>query len=204
MLLRLHPPTSLSFHALPLTSHSHLAKLPHDFLPLHRLSGAYACVATIDICCWWFGAESRRDWNHVSTLHAQCLIRPQKALGTYTNKAGASSVPAVFHRNVVVSIAKVCAAKESSRIDIVSLNKRQATERPHVHLNKLCFAGEGDDRDNNLPSWSSSLLFVIQHAIWRCRQQNGRSPDGVKIYVVDTTKFPRAQIARSRMCLCLE
>lgn len=46
-------------------------------------------------------------------------------------------------------------------------------------------------------SWSSSLLFVLQYAIWRCNVSKGRlTADDVSICVVDTSNFPRGQFAR--------
>ena len=44
-------------------------------------------------------------------------------------------------------------------------------------------------------SWSSSLIFVIRYAIWRCHH-GGRGPAEVQLCAVDTTKFPHGQFAR--------
>ncbi|KAI8630238.1 hypothetical protein F5Y19DRAFT_484126 [Xylariaceae sp. FL1651] len=56
--------------------------------------------------------------------------------------------------------------------------------------------------NDNLMSWSSSLLFVIQCAIWRChRPGGGCGQDEVKICTVDTRKFPRGQFARDMILL---
>jgi hypothetical protein len=80
-----------------------------------------------------------------------------------------------------------------SRNDLLSLERKFACEKLCAHLSKDCF-GTADCADN-LMSWSSSLLFVIQYAFWRCH--HGRHPHAnVKICMVDTTKFPRGQFAR--------
>lgn len=49
-------------------------------------------------------------------------------------------------------------------------------------------------------SWSSSLLFVLQCAIWKRRQFNS-DPSDVKICMVDTRKFPHGQFARDKSLL---
>ncbi|KAI1451403.1 hypothetical protein F4805DRAFT_463829 [Annulohypoxylon moriforme] len=81
---------------------------------------------------------------------------------------------------------------ERSRNDFLSLEKHEATELLYSHLNKSCFEGLGSD---NLMSWTSSLLFAIQYAIWRCHIRQCSQAD-VKICVVDTSKYPRGQFAR--------
>ncbi|KAK1089541.1 hypothetical protein LTR33_000017 [Friedmanniomyces endolithicus] len=53
-----------------------------------------------------------------------------------------------------------------SRDDLLSLEPKEACKKLCVHLGKTCF-GDADHADN-LMSWSSSLLFVLQYAIWRC------------------------------------
>jgi hypothetical protein len=65
------------------------------------------------------------------------------------------------------------------------------------HLNKSCFGGEYAD---NLMSWSSSLLFVIQYAIWRCHKRRCDHAE-VEICMIDTRKFPRGQFARDKSLL---
>ncbi|WPB07203.1 uncharacterized protein RHO25_011864 [Cercospora beticola] len=86
-----------------------------------------------------------------------------------------------------------------SKIDLLSPRTRStAAQRLHNHLRKQCF----DDQDitDNLSSWSSSLLFVVQYALWRARK--GRRPlDQVMIYAVDTTEFPRGQFASDKWLL---
>ncbi|KAK1045582.1 hypothetical protein LTR74_018113 [Friedmanniomyces endolithicus] len=87
---------------------------------------------------------------------------------------------------------------EASRIDLLSLNRDEGGNVLCAHLNKDCF-GDADHTDN-LMSWSSSLLSVIQYAVWRC--QKGRcSPADVKICVVDTSKFLHGQFARDMWLL---
>jgi hypothetical protein len=66
----------------------------------------------------------------------------------------------------------------------------------HKHLTKSCFDWNKEEEDvDNLMSWSSSLLFVIQYAIWRYHKRHS-TPAGVEICMVDTTKFPHGQFAR--------
>lgn len=83
-----------------------------------------------------------------------------------------------------------------SKVDIFSRGKKEAAMMLHGHLNKPCL-GRGDENDN-LMSWSSSLLFLIQYAIWRCHKRGGLDAwqHEVKICAVDTSLFPRGQFVR--------
>ncbi|KAK1092830.1 hypothetical protein LTR48_003573, partial [Friedmanniomyces endolithicus] len=85
-----------------------------------------------------------------------------------------------------------------SRDDLLSLEPKEACKKLCVHLGKTCF-GDADHADN-LMSWSSSLLFVLQYAIWRCSKRRC-SPAEVSICVVDTTNFPYGQFARDMWLL---
>lgn len=88
--------------------------------------------------------------------------------------------------------------KEDSQVDLLSLDAEVKAQRLYTHLKKTCF-GAGFNTDN-LMSWSSSMLFVLQYAIWRCSKGH-RTAAGTYICVVDTTKFPRGQFARDTWLL---
>lgn len=49
-------------------------------------------------------------------------------------------------------------------------------------------------------SWTSSLIFAVQYAIWRLHQGSDHSASDIKICAVDTRDFPHGQFARD---LCL-
>ncbi|KAH6870636.1 hypothetical protein BKA58DRAFT_469629 [Alternaria rosae] len=92
---------------------------------------------------------------------------------------------------VMRSIESSIGPKGKSRTDLLSLNTDQATTLLHAHLKKTCFSREKD----NLVSWTSSLLFAIQYALYR--QQCGQGDaSGYKICAVETRKFPQGQFAR--------
>jgi hypothetical protein len=93
--------------------------------------------------------------------------------------------------SVIASIASIV-GPESSRIDLLALEKHRAAELLHMHLTKECFGGEESD---NLMSWTSSLLFAIQYAVWRRRSRRCH-PSDIKICAVDTKIFPQGQFAR--------
>ena len=99
--------------------------------------------------------------------------------------------------NIVASIASITESLEESRKDLLSLPKHEAADMLHTHLTKKCSGGQASD---NLMSWTSSLLFAIQYAIWR-RSQFGCHPADIKICAVDTRKFPRGQFARDMWLL---
>ena len=88
--------------------------------------------------------------------------------------------------------------KKTSRTDLLSLEIEGRAEKLYAHLKKKCF-GDADHADN-LMSWSSSMLFVLQYAIWRCSTSH-RSPGDTYICVVDTARFPRGQFARDTWLL---
>ena len=64
--------------------------------------------------------------------------------------------------SIIASMASISASFESSRTDILTLERHRATELLYMHLKKACFHGEKSD---NLMSWTSSLLFAIQYAV---------------------------------------
>lgn len=93
---------------------------------------------------------------------------------------------------VVASAASMYMGPGYSATDILSLERNERSSKLLAHLNKSCYHGDGDD---NFMSWSSSFLFVIQYAIWRCHQGD-LLPASVHICVLDTTKFPWGQFAK--------
>ncbi|KAF5591993.1 uncharacterized protein FSUBG_10297 [Fusarium subglutinans] len=84
------------------------------------------------------------------------------------------------------------------RINIFSTDYQEASEMLHRHLGKgLSSTWETD----NLVSWSSSLLFVIQYANWRFCNPWFSQPGDICICAVDTSRFPRGQFARDKWLL---
>ena len=71
------------------------------------------------------------------------------------------------------------------------MEQRDGAKMLAEHLTKSLFQAAPDD---NLMSWTSSLLFAIQYAIFRART-GGRSYSDVWICAVDTTRFPTGQFA---------
>ena len=96
------------------------------------------------------------------------------------------------NESVIASTASIIGSHERSRTDILTLERHRATELLYAHLNKPCFDGEESD---NLMSWTSSLLFAIQYAVWRCRVRP-KQPSDIKICVIDTRNFPQGQFAQ--------
>ncbi|KAG9257184.1 uncharacterized protein F5Z01DRAFT_647920 [Emericellopsis atlantica] len=101
------------------------------------------------------------------------------------------------NKNVVASMESISTESLGSKRDLLSRPRERATRMLHKHLTNSCFGGEDTD---NLMSWSSSLLFVLQYAIWRRRHFNS-DPSDVKICMVDTRKFPHGQFARDKSLL---
>ncbi|KAK8011638.1 hypothetical protein PG990_010603 [Apiospora arundinis] len=85
--------------------------------------------------------------------------------------------------------------QSDSRTDVLTFQPKGATIMLYQHLTKGVSGAEVDD---NFMSWTSSLLFAIQYAIYRGQSRN---PSEIKICVVDTPKFPRGQFARDTWLL---
>jgi hypothetical protein len=94
--------------------------------------------------------------------------------------------------SVIASLASITGSHESSRTDILTLERHKTARLLYMHLNKSCFTGKASD---NLMSWTSSLLFAIQYAVWRLRFRRCRRSD-IKICAVDTKNFPQGQFAQ--------
>jgi hypothetical protein len=94
--------------------------------------------------------------------------------------------------SVIASTASKYGLQHNSRDDILGLEKQMAAKLLHTHLTKSCFVGE---RFDNLMSWTSSLLFAVQYAIWRAHK-GGRLTSDVNICAIDTSKFPKGQFMR--------
>ncbi|CAN9149151.1 hypothetical protein CC77DRAFT_953945 [Alternaria alternata] len=92
--------------------------------------------------------------------------------------------------NKIASVESRIGLSKQGRIDLLQRERIDAAKRLHWHLDPESRTAEEDD---NLMSWTSSLLFAIQCAIWRSQ---GRQPGDFKICVVDTRKFPQGQFAR--------
>jgi hypothetical protein len=89
----------------------------------------------------------------------------------------------------MMSLAITKSPHRGTRTDNLSRDSQQVAEMLYMHLKGDCFAAD------DLVSWTSSLLFAIQYAIYRARRyQHHRS----KIFVcaVDTSKFPAGQFVR--------
>ncbi|PYH65527.1 uncharacterized protein BO88DRAFT_471416 [Aspergillus vadensis CBS 113365] len=97
--------------------------------------------------------------------------------------------------HVVASAESISAESDRSRTDLLSRPPKESTRMLYKHLKWL----RAEDTDN-LMSWSGSLLYVIQYAIWRCNK-HCRDPAEVYICIVDTRKFPRGQFARDKSLL---
>lgn len=82
-------------------------------------------------------------------------------------------------------------AQENTRTDILTLTQEEATEQVAYHCNRDCYGLV--DATDNLVSWTSSLLYAVQYAIYRAHHGQGYNAKEVKICVVDTRKFPSGQ-----------
>lgn len=133
-----------------------------------------------------------RASRQVKLLKSANTDVPQYLFRTFDGKSSG-----VNDDNVIASMTTVSTSPGHSRIDLLSLPSDKATDMLHKHLNKSCCDGEDSD---NLMSWTSSLLFAIQYAIFRCNKF-GCDPADIKICAIDTRKFPHGQFARDMWLL---
>jgi hypothetical protein len=110
----------------------------------------------------------------------------------YLFRAFDSASSGLSNDTVVASTASMYSDLEVSQLNLLSIDKREATLRMLEHLEKPLFGGSNSD---NLMSWSNSLLFVLQYAIWRSEQRRWY-PNEVQICAIDTSRFPKGQFAR--------
>lgn len=89
-------------------------------------------------------------------------------------------------QSTIASTASKYKSQDRTRTDILSLEKNEAARLLRIHLTKKLFEGGAQD---NLMSWTSSFLVAIQYAIYRAHIGRRHESD-VKIYAVDTNKFP--------------
>jgi hypothetical protein len=109
---------------------------------------------------------------------------------TYLFRTFVEASPGPNDDDVIASVASRVGMPGNDRIDLLQLGRTVAADCLRTHLDK----GPSDVYTNdNLMSWTSSLLFAIQYAIYRSR---GRQPENIKICMVDTRKFPQGQFAR--------
>ncbi|KAF2277014.1 uncharacterized protein EI97DRAFT_305994 [Westerdykella ornata] len=125
-----------------------------------------------------------------ASFHAQHLRF--EAVPKYLFRTFDDASSGISDQSVIASIASISGSQRNSRTDILTLESRTATELLYAHLDKSCFGGEASD---NLMSWTSSLLFAIQYAVWRLTIRRCSTSD-IKICVVDTRDFPQGQFAQ--------
>ncbi|KAF2439209.1 hypothetical protein P171DRAFT_422826 [Karstenula rhodostoma CBS 690.94] len=115
------------------------------------------------------------------------LFRTFETTAVDTNEEGVIASTASRRRN-----------GEKARVDVLTMDMGEVTELLDGHLNTAPFDEVPSD---DFTSWTSSLLYAIQYAIWKCRpNQYSGNPNNVKICAVDTSDFPRGQFAQD-ICL---
>ncbi|TXC06834.1 hypothetical protein FocTR4_00009693 [Fusarium oxysporum f. sp. cubense] len=124
--------------------------------------------------------------------------KPPKHMPRYLFRAYDDNSTGRNDKDVIASILSQCGEANRHGIDIFSMDYKEASQMLHQHLDKGPFSSNVTD---NLVSWSSSLMFVIQYANWRfCRPQFSH-PGDICICAVDTSQFPRGQFARDKWLL---
>jgi hypothetical protein len=97
--------------------------------------------------------------------------------------------------SVVASIASK--QPESDTVNLLSRPTNTAAQLVYDHLKKQLTFGNNSD---NLMSWTSSLLFAIQYAIYRLHKYQCDA-SSIYICVLKTSKFPRRQFVEDLQIL---
>jgi hypothetical protein len=126
--------------------------------------------------------EGTDSWN--------CEELPRYLFRVYDDNS-----PGINTRSVIASCQSAIGSPEDSRRDILSWPPEKAADMLWRHLTKNCWA-----TSDNLVSWSSSFMFVIQYAIWKSEIEQTPASD-LRICVVDTRDFSIDQFARDMWLL---
>ncbi|CZR42665.1 uncharacterized protein FPRO_09968 [Fusarium proliferatum ET1] len=161
----------------------------------------------------WAGSKARReDWIKFWTRSlCNCpggptlfqpkedsVMKPPTQTPRYLFRAWDNNSTGVNGEDVIASILNKGDKANRHKIDIFSMDYQKASEMLHHHLSKSAFGSLVTD---NLVSWSSSLMFVIQYANWRLCNTWHNPQDDIRICAVDTAKFPLGQFARDMWLL---
>ncbi|KAF4417510.1 hypothetical protein FACUT_12173 [Fusarium acutatum] len=98
---------------------------------------------------------------------------------------------------IIASVLSLRGEASRHKLDILSMDRQEASEMLHHHLDE----GLSSTWENNLVSWSSSLMFVIQYANWRFCNPWFSRPNDICICAVDTSNLPRGQFVRDKWLL---
>lgn len=126
------------------------------------------------------------------------VTKPPTQTPRYLFRAWDNNSTGANGEDVIASIYSKDDKADRHKIDIFSMNYRKASEMLHHHLSKGPFTSLVTD---NLVSWSSSLMFVIQYANWRLCNTRCNPQNDVRICAVHTAKFPRGQFAKDMWLL---
>ncbi|EXM12485.1 hypothetical protein RAB80_011392 [Fusarium oxysporum f. sp. vasinfectum] len=131
-------------------------------------------------------------------VFSDSVNKPPKHMPRYLFRAYDDNSTGRNDKDVIASILSQCGEANSHGIDVFSMDYKEASQMLHQHLDKGPFRSNVTD---NLVSWSSSLMFVIQYANWRFCHPRFSHPVDICICAVDTSQFPRGQFARDKWLL---
>jgi hypothetical protein len=125
------------------------------------------------------GGQKRQDWVDFwartlnNTPRGPTLFCPHASLQSqklnmdmprYLFRTFDTKSSGLSNESVVASLASTKRKLDDERVDILSQEPEKVAISLHMHLTKHCFGGMHQD---NLMSWTSSLLVAVQYAIYR-------------------------------------
>jgi hypothetical protein len=96
--------------------------------------------------------------------------------------------------SVIASAASMAGDQNSFRSNFLALEEQVTGAQLIYNHSHKPLSGQGEKNDNFM-SWTSSLAFAVQYAIYRAHTK-GRPESDVKICAIDTTMFPPRQFVR--------
>jgi hypothetical protein len=125
------------------------------------------------------GGQKRQDWVDLwartlnNTPRGPALFCPHASLQSqklnmdmprYLFRTFDTKSSGLSNESVVASLASTTRKLDDERVDILNQEPEKVAISLHMHLTKHCFGGMHQD---NLMSWTSSLLVAVQYAIYR-------------------------------------
>ncbi|KAG5811715.1 hypothetical protein H9Q74_013479 [Fusarium xylarioides] len=135
---------------------------------------------------------------HQYSVSEESVTKPPKRMPLYLFRTYDKYSMGLNTDKVIASLLSQRDEASRHKVDILSMDRQEASEMLHHHLNKGRFS---TFETRNIVSWSSSLMFVIQYANYRFCNPGFGPPGEIHICALDTSKFPRGQFARDKWLL---
>ncbi|KAJ4053346.1 hypothetical protein NW761_004879 [Fusarium oxysporum] len=175
--------------------------LDHHALLRERLLEGRKKAAREDWIRFWTRSSNRCPrgptmFQPLHEFHRFPMERPPKVIPRYLFRAFCADTKGVNNDDIIASWSIRHDISDHHKKDLLSLNREDASAILHGHLESF----RSNEKDN-LVSWSSSLMFLVQYENWEFCNWSYAPQDRIYIHAVDTTKFPHGQFVRDKWLL---